>query len=814
MTNGKATKDGAAEVAAKGAKPEPRRYDPSEAEPRWNAYWKERRIYAYDPTSGKPIYSIDTPPPYASADHLHVGHAMHYSQFEFVARYKRMRGYNVFFPMGYDDNGLPTERFVEKKHTVNKQTISRADFIRLCMEETKRCGQTYYDLFTALGFSIDWDLLYQTIGDRARTVAQASFLDLHRKGLLLHEDAPTTWCMSCQTTIAQADFENVEMTSSFNDIAFASGGKQLVIATTRPELLPACVALFAHPGDERYRGLKGKFAKVPLFNHEVPILFDEKADPEKGTGLMMCCTFGDKEDIEKWYTHRLPLRMVFTEDGRMDASVPVYAGLRIREARARIIEDLKAAGFLLRQQPITHAVNVHERCSTEIEFLKKRQWAIRVLDRKEELIKAGRKVRWFPDHMRIRYEHWVQNLNWDWNISRQRYYGVPFPVWYCAKCGAVKLPGLSELPVDPREESPKGACSCGSVDFRPEMDVMDTWMVSSVTPQINAHWTMADERKGFLPMSLRPQAHDIIRTWAFYTIVKSYYHDDAIPWNDIMISGHGQDAKGQKMSKSKGNFIVAQEMIKKYSADALRFWAAGVKLGDDLPFMEKDLQTGQKTVTKLWNAIRFSLTHLEDYQGFEGELAPLDRWLLSKFNRVVKEATEYFDRYEYSRTKLEAEKFFWQAFCDNYLELVKDRLYSPEKYGELSLSAKHTLYSVSLGILKLFAPIMPHITEELYQLGYKARDGAVSIHVSRWPEYREELLDEAAERLGDEVVAVVAAVRKYKSEQQLSMKAPLKKIIITTLLDLTLVEQELLAVTGAETLEHRKGEFNVEIENQ
>ncbi len=586
----------------------PKNYDPKEAEPRWQKYWEENKIYRFDHNSKKNIYSIDTPPPYASADHLHVGHAMHYSQFEFVARFQRMRGKNVFFPMGYDDNGLPTERYVEKKHKVDKSKISRADFIKLCLEETKKTGQTYYDLFTRLGFSIDWDLLYHTIGDKARRVAQKSFIDLYKKGRLERIDTPTMWCTKCQTTIAQADLENIDLNSHFNDLVFKCGGKDLIIATTRPELLPACVALFYHPDDERYQKFEGKFATVPLFNYEVPVLSDESVAKDKGTGLMMVCTFGDKEDIEKWHKYSLPLRIAITESGRMNELAGKYNGLNLKDARKEIVEALKESGLLIRQQEISHAVNVHERCGTEIEFLKKPQWSIKVLDQKEELINIAQKINWHPQHMKVRYEHWVKNLQWNWGISRQRYYGVPFPVWYCKKCKAILLPEEKDLPVDPREQKhPSGKCKCGSTQLEPEMDVMDTWMTSSVTPEINADWGAKEERKNFLPMSLRPQAHDIIRTWAFYTIVKSYYHHNSIPWKDIMISGHGQDSSGQKMSKSKGNFIVAQDVINKYSADAFRFWAASVKLGDDLPFQEKDVLTGQKFITKLWNASKFIL---------------------------------------------------------------------------------------------------------------------------------------------------------------------------------------------------------------
>lgn len=792
----------------------PQNYDPKVSEPKWMKYWLENKIFKYDEKSKKPIFSIDTPPPYASADHLHVGHGMHYSQFEFVARFQRMNGKNVYFPMGYDDNGLPTERFVEKKYKINKSKIKRAEFIKLCLEETEKTGQTYYNLFTKLGFSIDWDLLYHTIGDNARRVAQKSFITLYKKGRMERMDYPTLWCTQCQTTIAQADLENVELKSHFNDLVFKCGKDNLVISTTRPEMLPACVGLFFHPDDKRYKHLKGKFAKVPLFDYEVPLLVDESVSLDKGTGLMMVCTFGDKEDVEKWHKYNLQLRIIFDEAGKMNELAGKYAGLSIKDARKEITEELKAKGLLLKQQDISHPVNVHERCGTEIEFMKKAQWQIMVLDKKEELIEMAQKVNWYPEHMKVRYEHWVKNLQWNWGISRQRYYGVPFPVWYCKDCGAILLPEEKDLPVDPREEKYKDKCDCGSTNIVPEMDVMDTWMTSSCSPEINARWGAKDERKKFLPMSLRPQAHDIIRTWAFYTIVKSYYHHNDVPWNDIMISGHGQDPHGQKMSKSKGNFVVAEQIIGKYSADAFRYWAASAKLGDDLPFQEKDVLTGQKFVNKLWNASKFSSMHLNEYKpaSKKPKLEAFDKWLLSKMQKIIKESTENFEKYEYSKSKHETEKFFWQVFCDNYLEICKDRLYNPDKRGEdAKESAQYSLYTSLLNIIKLLAPITPHITEEIYQLYFSRIDGAVSVHVSSWPGYDQSLIDEKSESMGDKLIEVIAKVRKYKSESHVSLKEPAKVLALD--LDEESVKpflEDLKAATKAETVKFGK-QFAIEM---
>ncbi len=745
-----------------------KKYDFKESEKKWIKFWIEKGIYNFDPKSKKEIFSIDTPPPYVSASHLHVGHAMHYSQFEFIARYKRMRGYNVFFPMGFDDNGLPTERYVEKKYKIDKSKTKREDFTKLCLKETEEGRKNYEELWNSLGFSVDWNLTYSTINDHCTKIAQKSFLDLYKKGLLKRKDIPIIWDTKLQTSLAQADLEDVEQESYFNDIIFKCGDKDLIISTTRPELLPACVALFFNPDDERYKPLEGKKAKVPLFDYEVPIMKDESVDIDKGTGLMMVCTFGDKEDIEKWMKYKLPLRIVITKDGKMNESAGKYEGLKIKEAREKIIEDLKEANLLIKQEKIKHVVNVSERSGAEIEFIKSEQWVIDLLNHKDELIKQADKINWYPEYMKVRYKHWVENLQWDWVISRQRYYGVPFPVWYKKDNGEVVLPSEDELPVDPRSGYvPKGY---KKEDLIPEEDVMDTWMTSSLTPQINARWGEKDELD-LLPMSLRPQAHDIIRTWAFYTIVKAYYHDKSIPWKDIIISGHGLDPKGRKMSKSLGNFVEAKDVVEKYSADALRFWAAGASLGKDLSYREEDVKVGFKTLTKLWNANKFALMHLEDFSLEKVELEAIDKGILSRFNDLVKEVGELFEKYEYAKSKLLTESFFWAQICDNYLEIAKDRLYNPDVRGKESRkSAQYTLYYLMLNTLKLFAPIMPFITEEIYQEGYKGWDDKESIHISGWPEFDKDLKDEAAEKIWDKFIEVLSEVRQAKAKANKSLK--------------------------------------------
>ncbi len=758
-------------------------YDPKEAEPRWQKYWETEKLFEFHPHPKKETYSIDTPPPTVSGK-MHLGHAFSYSQQDMIARFQRMRGKNVFFPFGTDDNGLPTEKLIEKSRNLLSKNMNRNDFIKICEEVIKEEKPKFIQSWKDIGMSADFQHSYSTINQHCQITSQASFIELYQQGRIYQQESPGTFCVSCQTAIAQAEFESIDLKSSFNDIIFKCGGKDLIISTTRPELIPACVALFHHPEDPRYAKFKNKFAQVPLYDYEVPILADQSVDQEKGSGLMMVCTFGDKEDADKWFRYNLPLRVVLEKNGKLNDLAGDLKGLKILEARKKILEQLKDKGLLLRQQEITHAVNVHERCKTEIEFLKTKQWYIKVLDRKEELLEAAKQIIWYPEHMKVRYNHWVQNLNWDWCISRQRHFGIPLPVWTCKTCQKIILPELKDLPVDPQLHSPKKACSCGSKEFLGEIDVLDTWATSSLTPEISSNWKDRGEydfKFSAQPFSLRPQAHDIIRTWLFYTLVKSWYHHHRVPWKSVMISGHALDTQGRKMSKSLGNIIEPQLMIQKYSADALRFWAAGSKLGEDLPFMEKDLLTGQKFITKLWNASKFNLLHLDDFNPYQkiNNLELFDRWLLSKLQKLIKESTDSFDHYEYSKNKAETEKFFWHIFCDQYLEIVKDRLYNPDQRGtEARKSAQQGLYWGLLSILKLIGPTMPHISEEIYQLYFAQKEEEKSIHTSPWPIFQKELIDEEAELAGDLGIDIIDLVRKFKSEQKMSLKDELQELIL------------------------------------
>ena len=766
----------------------PKYYNAHDSEKKWQEFWSKEGVYKFDFTNldRSKVFSIDTPPPTVSGK-MHMGHAFSYSQADFIARYKRMRGYNVFYPFGFDDNGLATERFVEKKIGKKANQMKRSEFIDACLRETREIEAQLKNDWSSLGLCVDWGINYRTISKEVIRKSQLSFVELYKMGRVYRKESPTLWCPECQTAIAQVELEDKEIESYFNDILFElENGEKIKIATTRPELLPACVAVFVHPEDGRYKNLIGKKAKVPLMNFYVPIIADRRADPSKGTGVVMCCTFGDQTDMEWWKAYNLPLKIVIGKDGKMNEKAGKYKGLNVKEARKQIIEDLKKAKLLVEQRKIKHMVNVHERCGTEIEFLVTKQWFIRYLDLRDEFLKMGDSIKWYPEHMKSRLENWIKGLQWDWCISRQRFFGVPFPVWYCKNCGEPIIADESELPVDPTEQKPKvKKCpKCGSTEFIPEKDVLDTWATSSLTPQITLKWKDDDDffNKMF-PMDLRPQAHDIISFWAFNTIVKSYLHNKKMPWKNIMISGWALDEHGKKMSKSKGNVIDPKDMLKKYNADSLRWWAASSKLGEDLWFDEKEFINGQRFITKLWNASRFVITHLKNYKpspiNEKTVTNDIDKWILSRLNNLINVVTEGMEKYEYVRLRLNVEDFFWHDFCDNYLELVKNRLYDKDKYSDKEVeSALSTLYYSLLTVLKLISPITPHITEEIYQLYFRKYEKKKSIHISSWPEYRKEFDFSNVEESVDLAIEVLSLVRKFKSDNRMSLKKGIRELVI------------------------------------
>jgi len=783
-----------------------------EIEDKWRKYWEKEKIYQFEHKnkSKKKIYSIDTPPPTVSGK-MHIGHAFSYSQQDFIARFQRMKE-NVFYPFGTDDNGLPTERLVERLNSVKSKEMSRAEFIELCLKTLKKITPDFINDWKKLGISADYQIYYSTIDKHSQKISQKSFIELYKKGEIYKKEFPTIWCPECQTAIAQAELEDKEQESLFSTIVFKVDGKDLLIATTRPELLGACVAVFIHPNDKRYKHLIGKKAKVPIFNYEVPIIADKSAEMEKGTGVLMICSYGDRFDVEAIKRYKLNPKIVLSQDGRLNKNAGSYKGLKIEEARKKILEDLKQKDLIREQKQISHVVNCHDKCGTEIEFLPTEQWFIRILDKKKKLIEQGKKINWYPKFMYKRYENWVKGLEWDWSISRDRHFGVPIPVWECKKCKNIILPSEKELPVDPIQIKKK-CKKCGQHGkVIPEKKVLDTWATSSLTPQIAS--SLIKIKSGVkVPYSLRPQAHDIIRTWAFYTITKSYLHEKKIPWKNIMISGFVK-LQGEKMSKSKGNVIEPQEVMDKFGADALRFWAAGSKLGEDLNYQEKDLITGKRFITKISNAARFVFMNLDkyNYKPQKIKLIKTDQLFLINLNELIKNCTDAFDSYEYSKAKAEIENFFWNIFCDNYLEIVKNRVYNGNKQEKES--AFFGLYYGLLTILKLIAPITPFITEEIYQNYFKRnnREKDKSIHISEWPNQIKIKESKKDKEIFNLLLKVIFKIRQEKSKTKKSVKA---EIVLTldkkTKQKLKDVLSDLQSVINAQEIrEGKEGEFKIE----
>ncbi|MBI5803290.1 valine--tRNA ligase [Candidatus Pacearchaeota archaeon] len=775
--------------------------EPKEVEEKIIKFWEKEKIYSFDKKSRKKIYSIDTPPPTVSGN-MHMGHAFMYSQMDFIARYKRMRGFNVFYPFGTDDNGLPTEKLIEKIKNVISKNMSRTDFINLCLKTLKEILPSFVQDWKNLGISCDYGKMYSTIDDNSRKISQRYFLDAYKKGLIYKKEFPAIWDTTFQTAVAQAELEDREQETLFSTLRFKVKGsnEEILIATTRPELLGACVAVFINPNDKKNKKLAGKKAIVPIFNHEVPIIEDKSADMEKGTGILMICSYGDKYDVDAVIRHKLIPRIIINKDGTLN--INPYKGLSIKKAREKILEDLKNKDLVKEQKKIKHFVNVYEKSGTEIEFIPTIQWFVKILDFKKDFINQAKKINWLPNHMIKRYENWVNGLDWDWIISRERHFGVPIPIWYCEECNEIVLANESELPVDPTNISKK--CKKCKKKATPETKVLDTWATSSLTPQIVSHLY---ENKIKIPYSLRPQGHDIIRTWAFYTIVRSFLHEKTIPWKNIFITGN-VTLKGEKMSKSKGNVVDPQTILKKYGADALRYWAASSKLGDDVEYQENDVIAGKKLVTKMLNASKFVFMNLKKKPKKPKKLEKVDDLFLDELNNVVSTSTIRFEDYNYSRAKFNVDEFFWKNFCDKYLEIVKWRVYNGNK--EEKESAFYTLYHSLLTILKLMAPIVPFVTEEVYQTYFEKYEKDKSIHISDWPKSDKKRREKLQKnRAYYELGLIIDKIRQEKTKAQKSMNSEI--ILTLTKEDKSKIKElidDLKHVTNAREI--KDGEFKIE----
>ncbi|MDD1769513.1 MAG: valine--tRNA ligase [Methanomassiliicoccales archaeon] len=747
-------------------------YEPSVSEPKWQEKWKEWKIHRFDPYSSAPVYSIDNPPRYTSGS-LHLGHATGYSMIDFAARYHRQRGWNVFFPLCFDVNGTPTEVKVEKKYNITKLSIPRQEYIKLCSEFAQSFIAEMTHQFEALGTCMDSSIYYQTDMPQYRRITQISFLRMFKQGLVYKGTAPVNWCPRCITALADAEVEHADNVTKLNFVKFArkDGEGDVLIATTRPELLSTCQLIAVHPDDASHKDLVGKEVVVPLYGRVVKIIADSKVDPSFGTGIVMICTIGDKDDLEWVRKHNLKLEDAIDEQGRMTEWAGRYAGLRVKEARVKVIEDLKEQGILVKQEELPQSVSVCWRCQEPIEYLSRPQWFLKTLQFREDVLRVADELHWFPEFMKVRLQDWVDSLEWDWVLSRQRYFATPIPVWECTACGEVVPAREEDCYIDPTVTKPpvEKCPKCGG-ELLACQDVFDTWMDSSVSPLYNTFW-MRDEKKfqKMYPMSLRPQSHDIIRTWAFYTILREHLLTGQRPWNDIMIHGFIMAPDGTPMHTSLNNVIDPMPILKEYGADAMRYYACTCALGEDNAFREKDVVHGKKFCTKLYNMGKFVGTVVKQKPYIRDELKATDKWILSRFTKTLKQATLDYDNYQFDKVMREVEQFAWHEFADHYIELVKHRISDPNDYV-----VRYTLYTVMLGIIKILAPLMPHVTEDIYQENFAKLDRSKSVHISKWP--IPIFYDPTSEKKGVLAKDITAAVRTWKSERKLALNEPLESI--------------------------------------
>jgi len=761
-------------------------YDFRSIEERWQEFWADNSVYRFDPGSDRPPFTIDNPPRYASGP-LHAGHAVHYTHIDFVARYKRMRGYNVMFPLCFDVNGMPIEVRVEKKYGIKMREYDRHEFIRLCEEFAQGNIGEMTRQFRIFGESMDPSVYYQTDAHYYRRLTQISFVRMFASGRVYKANHPVNWCPRCGTALAESEVEYRDNVTKLNTIRFRVRGDpdgKVEIATTRPELLCTCQMVAVHPEDDRYSDLVGGALITPVFGREVPVVADTTVDRGYGTGAVMICTIGDKEDLRWVFKYDLTLEKGIDEHGRMTALAGPYEGLDLKEARERIIEDMKKIGELVSQVDNPQNVGTCWRCHTTIEFLQVPQWFIRILDMKDQVLEAAESVDWYPEFMKVRLREWVNSLSWDWVISRQRYFATPIPVWECRECGHAVTAREEDCYVDPTlDPPPVAACPACGGEIVGSREVFDTWMDSSITPLFNTFWLRDQDLFGKLyPMSLRPQSHDIIRTWAFYSIVRGLGLAGEKPWESIMMGGFIMAPDGTPMHASKGNAVDPLEYHNEHGADAIRYYAATCTLGKDHPFRVKDVQRGGQITRKLYNMEKLMATSfssmgpddlgrlLADPAAKRNDLRPVDRWVLHRLSEVVRTSTEACDSYQFDRAVKAVTDFMWLEVADQYLEMVKTRI----REGDSGVI--FTLYNLGISLAKLLAPFLPHITEEVYQSHYRRTEGDLSIHVSAWP--APVLEDPHGGSDGALAMEVARAIRRYKSDMRIALNAPMGPVRI------------------------------------
>jgi len=780
-----------------------------EIEEKWRKRWEEQGVYKFDEDDDvKPIYSIDTPPPFTSGE-LHMGHVLSYSYFDFAARYKRMRGFNVYYPQGWDCQGFPTEVKVERKYG----RLPPEQFREKCIEWTREFIERMKSQMKELAFSADWRYEYKTMDPDYHRKVQISLLRMYKDGLIYRKSYPVYWCPKCVSAIAKAELDEVEKDGVLNFIKFIGpNGEDLIIATTRPELLHACVAVLFHPDDERYKYLEGKRIKTPL-GREVIAFGDKEVDKEFGTGLVMVCTFGDKMDVIWAHRYKLPIIEAIDKYGKLK-NAGEFDGLKIEEARKKILEKLEKEGKIVKKQQLRQMVKTHDRCGTPIELILSMQWFADIRNMASAIKNMAHRIRWIPEFGITYLIDWIEGAEWDWVISRQRIFGTPLPFYYCEKCGETKAAEESELPFYP-EKARSIRCKCRD-EMKPETSVCDCWVDSSITPLIISGWPDDEKRfKKFYPNTLRPQGVEIVRTWAFYTIYRSGVALTGIPpWKEILLNGNVLAPDGKKMSKSLGNIISPAELLRDYPVDAIRQWAAmSGAMAKDRPFSYEDIKYAKSFLTKVWNAARFAEPFLKDYKPTKRdaeETGMIDRWILSKMNKVINEYTVDMEGYNYQKAIGRMHNFFWHDFCDNYLEFIKHRVYASDG-GERKRAALYTLHHVILNSILLLAPITPHISEEIYNaLFVRGRNKNLSVTSERWPEAGN--VDEGVIEEVELLCKIVAEIRQYKASNRMPQNAELGKVILTLDRELNKeLQEELRRISRIRELEIKHGGFHVSV---
>ncbi len=775
-------------------------YNIKEREEEWRNYWSKEKIFQYNFSSDKPTFSIDTPPRYASGK-LHIGHAFHYSHMDFVAKYKKLKGYEVFFPLCFDVNGMPIEVNVEKKYGIRMKDYPREEFVKLCEQFADENIDAMSNQFRLLGVNADPSLYYRTDAEYYRKLTQISFIKMYEKGLVYKGAHPVNWCPRCETAIAESEIVYEEREVDLNEIKFQGNGFEIVIATTRPELLPACVAIAVNPDDNRYSGLIGKDIEIPLFRRKVKVIGDKDVLINFGTGAEMVCSVGDKDDLKMIYRHSLPFIKSVDERGKLTEIAGKYSGMDTSEARKQIIKDLKENNLFLGSKKINHNVGTCWRCGSPLEFLQKEQWFVKTVEFKEQMKKWANELKWHPFFMKARLDDWIDSLSWDWVISRQRYFATPIPVWTC-KNGHDVVAREDQCYVDPLiDPPPYDHCPiCGS-KLEGSDEVFDTWMDSSISPLFNTFYNK-DEKifKKLYPMNLRPQGQDIIRTWAFYTILRSNLLTGQNPWKEIMVDGNIMSPDGRPMHASWGNVIDPLVLLDKYGADAFRYFTAQCSLGEDTPFKERDLVRGQRFVNKLYNLANF-LEFYKSKQDRAGDKRPVDHWIIRELNLTIDEVDNYMSNYQYDLAIKKLEEFIWHKFADNYIEAVKHRMNENVAY--------ETVSRVLLSSLIMISPIFPFISEDSYQRVFKDSRSKRSIFEEQWPEKQNYSDNEA--NIGEKTVEAIALIRTMKVDKRIPLSSEIPMASIYHIDDLEVDEENIKKTIKAKELSISNKKISEEI---